>query len=102
MPKSQLSASLRRKLLLKVISQKELKPSDVDNVIAMTSAKIVELMDVQSMTFYLLQGNSITFKHVYYSPTLYGKDAEKEAQFDNKRDQLLALELPLGTGIVGR
>lgn len=102
MPKSQLSSSLRRKLLLKVISQKDLKPSDVDDVIEMTSAKIVELMDVQSMTFYLLQGNSITFKHVYYSPSLYDKDAEQKAQFDNRRDQLLALELPLGTGIVGK
>ena len=101
MPSSQLSSSLRRKLLLKVISQQELKPSDVDDIIAMTSAKIVELIEAQSMTFYLVQGNSITFKHVYYSPSLYADDPAAEAQFDDKRDQLLALELPLGTGIVG-
>lgn len=102
MADSNLSAQLRRTLLLKIISNKEPKPEDVDSVVELTSSKIVDLLHAQSMTFYLVQGDSIHFKHVYYSPSLYLNDAEKEKQFKEKRDKLLALQLPLGTGVVGR
>lgn len=101
MSTSSLSPALRRKLLVKVIGQTALDPKDIDSVIAMTSQKIVGLMEAQSMTFYLVVGNSISFKFVYYSPSLYKDDPEKEKELDAKRDKLLALELPLGTGVVG-
>ncbi|MFO8026961.1 MAG: ATPase, T2SS/T4P/T4SS family [Opitutales bacterium] len=102
MPQSQLTSSLRKNLLLKIISRRELKPSDVDSVIEMSSEKIVELVEAQSMTFYLVVGNGITFKHVYYSPSLYTGDEAKERELEKKRNQLLSIELPLGTGIVGK
>lgn len=102
MPKSQLSSALRKQLLVKIISQKELKPSDIDDVIQLSSEKIVELLHAQSMTFYLVLGNAISFKHVYFSPTLYHGSEEKESELKKKQQQLESLELPLGTGIVGQ
>ncbi|WOO42411.1 GspE/PulE family protein [Rubellicoccus peritrichatus] len=101
-PDSSLSAPLRRTLLLKIISNKEPKPEDVDTVVELTSSKIVDLLQAQSMTFYLVQGNNIVFKHIYYSPTLFGNNPEKEQEFMEKKEKLMQLQLPLGTGIVGR
>ncbi|MEO0794626.1 MAG: ATPase, T2SS/T4P/T4SS family [Verrucomicrobiota bacterium] len=102
MADSQLSAPLRRTLLLKIISNKEPKPEDVDSVINLTSTKIVEILQAQSMTFYLVQGSKIRFKHVYYSPSLWGDDRSREKEFTDKRGHLMELELPIGTGIVGK
>lgn len=102
MQQTKLSSDLRKKLLVKVISQNTLSAQDIDAVIALTSEKIVSLMDAQSMTFYLLMGNVITFKYVSYSPSLSHNDPEKENELAKKRAQLLALELPLGTGVVGQ
>jgi len=102
MQNTSLSPDLRKKLLVKVISQKSLTAKDIDAVIELTSEKIVTLMDAQSMTFYLLIGNNITFKYIYYSPSLSHNDPAKRNELAKKRDQLLAMELPLGTGIVGQ
>lgn len=102
MADTELSAPLRRTLLLKIISNKEPQPEDVDSVIELTSSKIVELLQAQSMTFYLVQGSKIRFKHVYYSPSLWGSDQAREQEFAEKQAKLLSLELPLGTGIVGK
>ncbi|MFP4156267.1 MAG: ATPase, T2SS/T4P/T4SS family [Opitutales bacterium] len=102
MSSSSLSPDLRRKLLVKVISQKTLTAEDIDSVIALTSEKIVSLMDAQSMTFYLAAGNTISFKFVYYSPSLSRNDPEQERKLEKQRDKLLALELPRGTGVVGQ
>ncbi len=99
---SNLSNQLRRTLLLKIISNKEPKPEDVDSVVELTSSRIVELLQAQSMTFYLVQGSNIIFKHVYYSPTLFGGSKDKEKEFEDKREKLLELQLPLSTGVVGR
>ena len=54
------------------------------------------------MTLYLVEGNDITFRHVYYSPTLWASTPEKEAQFKETEKKLLELKLPLGTGNVGK
>lgn len=102
MSESNLNKSLRRTLLLKVISHKESKPEDVNSVIELTSTEVVDLLSAQSMTFYLVEGNELVFKHVYYSPSLYQKDLEKKASFEAKKAKLLALRLPLNTGVVGR
>jgi len=102
MAETELSAPLRRTLLLKIISNKEPQPDDVDSVIELTSSKIVELLQAQSMTFYLVQGNKIKFKHVYYSPSLWGDNKAKREDFEAKREKLLDLELPVGSGIVGK
>lgn len=102
MPESTLSPVLRKKLLVKVISRKALGPDEIDSLIRLTSESIVSQMDAQSMTFYLSAGNTINFKYVYYSPSLSADDPEKQRTFAKQREQLLSLELPRGTGIVGQ
>ncbi len=97
-----LSAPLRRALLLKVISQKETRPEDIESLIELTSSRIVEMLQAQSITFYLVQGKEIRFKHIYYSPTLYRNNPTRQQEFIEKRQKLLELRLPLGTGIVGK
>ncbi len=102
MLESTLSPVLRKKLLVKVISRKALGPDEIDSLIRLTSESIVSQMDAKSMTFYLCAGNTIGFKYVYYSPSLFGDDPDKKRAFAKQREHLLSLELPRGTGIVGQ
>jgi len=97
-----LASALRRSLLIKVISKPAPSREDLTSVIELTASKVVEALQAQSMTFYLVEGNDIAFKHVFYSPSLWGKDKEKEKQFQETQTKLLALKLPLGTGNVGK
>ncbi|MDP1579163.1 MAG: ATPase, T2SS/T4P/T4SS family [Candidatus Didemnitutus sp.] len=99
---STLTGKLRRSLLIKVISKPAPSREDVSSVIELTASKVVESLQAQSMTFYLVEGGEITFKQVYYSPTLWGDDRDKEQQFANTAAKLLALRLPAGTGNVGK
>jgi type II secretory ATPase GspE/PulE/Tfp pilus assembly ATPase PilB-like protein len=94
--------ALRRALLIKVISKPAPSREDLDSVIELTASKVVEALQAQSMTFYLVEGNDITFKHIYYSPTLWGKDKPRETKFQETKEKLLTLKLPLGTGNVGK
>ena len=99
---SNLTGALRRSLLIKIISKPQPSREDVASVIELTASKVVEALQAQSMTIYLLEGGEIAFKHVYYSPTLWGQDKEKESQFKETTRQLLALKLAAGTGHVGK
>jgi len=94
--------ALRRSLLIKVISKPAPSREDLQSVVELSASKVVEALQAQSMTMYLVEGNDIIFRHVYYSPTLWGQDKAKEAQFKETAAKLLALKLPLGKGIVGR
>ena len=94
--------TLRRSLLIKVISKPQPSREDVAHVIELTASKVVEALQAQSMTLYLVEGNDIAFKHVYYSPTLWGSDAKAEANFKATGEKLLALKLPLNRGVVGK
>ena len=94
--------ALRRSLLIKVISKPQPSREDVASVIELTSSKVVEALQAQSMTFYLIEGNEIVFKHIYYSPTLWGSDKKAEATFKNTAEKLLQVRLPLGKGVVGK
>jgi type II secretory ATPase GspE/PulE/Tfp pilus assembly ATPase PilB-like protein len=94
--------TLRRSLLIKVISKPAPSREDVSSVVELTSTKVVEALQAQSMTLYLVEGNEISFKHIYYSPTLWSKEPAKEKQFKETAEKLLALKLPLGTGNVGK
>ena len=102
MAASNVSGALRRSLLIKVISKPTPSKEDVDSVVELTASKVVEALQAQSMTLYLVEGNEIAFKHVYYSPTLWESDPTKEQQFEQTKETLLALKLPLGTGNVGK
>lgn len=102
MAPSPFAGPLRRSLLIKVISKPAPSRSDVSSVIELTSSKIVEALQAQSMTFYLTEGNEITFRNVYYSPTLWAGDPSREKSYRETADKLLATRLPLGTGAVGQ
>jgi type IV pilus assembly protein PilB len=102
MASSNIAGTLRRSLLIKVISKPAPSREDVASVIELTASKVVEALQAQSMTFYLVEGNEIAFKQVYYSPTLWAGDAAKEKKFQETATKLLALRLPIGKGIVGK
>ncbi len=101
-PQSNLTGTLRRSLLIKIISKPAPSREDVNSVIELTASKVVEALQAQSMTLYLVEAGEIVFKHVYYSPTLWGQDKDKELQFKETTRKLLALKLPAGTGNVGK
>jgi hypothetical protein len=63
-------------------------------VIELTASKVVEALQAQSMTLYLVEGNDIAFKQVYYSPTLWAGDPKKEAKFKEMEQKLLQLKIP--------
>ena len=94
--------TLRRSLLIKIISKPAPSREDMASVIELTSSKVVEALQAQSMTLYLVEGNDITFRHIYYSPTLWGTDKAKEAKFKDTAAKLLQVKLPIGKGIVGK
>ena len=99
---SNLTGTLRRSLLIKVISKPAPSREDVNTVIELTASKVVESLQAQSMTLYLVESGEIAFKQVYYSPTLWGTDTGKEVQFRDTAKKLLTLKLPAGTGNVGK
>jgi type IV pilus assembly protein PilB len=99
---SNLTGTLRRSLLIKIISKPAPSREDVNSVIELTASKVVETLQAQSMTLYLVESGEIAFKQVYYSPTLWGQDKDKELQFRETTKKLLALRLPAGTGNVGK
>ncbi len=72
------------------------------SVIELTASKVVEALQAQSMTLYLVEGNDIAFKQIYYSPSLWGSDPSKEKTFKDMHDKLLQLKIPIGTGVVGK
>ncbi len=102
MASSTIAGTLRRSLLIKVISKPAPSREDVASVIELTASKVVEALQAQSMTFYLVEGNEIAFKQVYYSPTLWTGEPGKEKKFQDTAAKLLALKIPLGKGIVGK
>ena len=101
-PSSNLTGTLRRSLLIKVISKPAPSREDVSSVIELTASKVVETLQAQSMTLYLVEGNDIVFKNVYYSPTLWAKEPALEKKLQETQAKLLQLKLPLKTGVVGR
>src|SRR5881628_658804 len=102
MASTNIAGTLRRSLLIKVISKPAPSREDVASVIELTAAKVVEALQAQSMTFYMVEGNEIAFKQIYYSPSLWKKDPTKQKKFEETSAKLLALKLPLGTGNVGK
>jgi type IV pilus assembly protein PilB len=101
MATSSLANTLRRSLLIKIISKPAPSREDINSVVELTATKVVEALQAQSMTIYIVEGNDITFKHVYYSPTLSTKPEDGE-YFQELSEKLLATRLPLGTGNVGK
>jgi type IV pilus assembly protein PilB len=97
-----IASALRRSLLIKIISKPAPSKEDVASVIELTASKVVEALQAQSMTFYLVEGNDIAFKQIYYSPSLWSDDPSKETKFREMEAKLLQLKIPVGTGVVGK
>jgi type II secretory ATPase GspE/PulE/Tfp pilus assembly ATPase PilB-like protein len=97
-----IASALRRSLLIKIISKPAPSREDVASVIELTASKVVGALQAQSMTLYLVEGNDIVFRQIYYSPTLWADDAKKETKFKEMEAKLLQLKVPIGTGIVGK
>ena len=89
-------------LLLKILSKPAPSRADLDSVVELTATKVVEQLQCQSMTLYIVEGDFISFRHVYYSPSLWGRDKAKEKQFKESAEKLLQTRLPKGTGNVGK
>ena len=102
MPTSNILSRLRRALLIKVISRQAPSRADVTSVIELTASKLVEALQAQSITFYLLDGNQISVRQVYFSPTLWADDPSKEQRFIESAAELMTQKIPRGRGIVGR
>src|SRR4051812_35693952 len=102
MASTNIAGTLRRSLLIKVISKPAPSREDVASVIELTASKVVEALQAQSMTFYLVEGNDIAFKQIYYSPTLWAGEPAKEKKFQDTAAKLLSLKIPVGKGIVGK
>jgi type IV pilus assembly protein PilB len=97
-----IASALRRSLLIKIISKPAPSREDVASVIELTASKVVDTLQAQSMTLYLLEGNDIVFRQIYYSPSLWADDPKKETKFNEMEAKLLQLKVPAGTGIVGK
>jgi type II secretory ATPase GspE/PulE/Tfp pilus assembly ATPase PilB-like protein len=57
-----IASTLRLSLLIKVISKPAPSREDVNSVIELTASKVVEALQAQSMTFYLVEGNGTGYK----------------------------------------
>ena len=71
-------------------------------VIELTASKVVEALQAQSMTLYMVEGNDIAFKQIYYFPSLWATTRRRRTKFKEMEAKLLQLKIPIGTGIVGR
>ncbi len=100
-PHSSISTILRRTLLVKVIAKTSPSREDLSSIIELTSGRVVDALQAQSMTFFLVEGPNICFKHVHYSPSLWGADSVKEKEFAAKAEKLKSVRIPLGQGLVG-
>jgi hypothetical protein len=72
--KSNISGTLRRYLLLKIISKAAPSREDLSSVFELTSTKIVEALRAQTVSFFLIEEGQIAHKHVYFSPALWDSD----------------------------
>jgi type II secretory ATPase GspE/PulE/Tfp pilus assembly ATPase PilB-like protein len=99
---SNLLGALRRSLLSKVICRLPPTRADISAAIESMAAKLVETLQAQSISFYVVEGKNISFTQVCYSPSLWAGDASREKRFRETAAELLALKIPRGRGIVGR
>ncbi|MGD0093918.1 MAG: GspE/PulE family protein [Planctomycetota bacterium] len=91
-------------LLRSLTSKKTITAEDLETVLGITIRKIADTIFAQAITVYTVDKatNRIRFQNVYYSPSLYGSDDNKHKLYEKKADELEAMTLPLGQGIVGQ
>jgi type II secretory ATPase GspE/PulE/Tfp pilus assembly ATPase PilB-like protein len=97
-----LSNSLKKALLLKLLSQHQPESSELPQLLEMISQRVAEALSAEAVSIYLLEGPEIHFKHVYYNPTLWANNPDQKAVFDRRKAQLMEVKLAAGQGVVGR
>lgn len=100
--RNNISGTLRRYLLLKIISKAAPSRDDLSSVFELTSTKIVEALRAQSISFFLIEDGSIAHKHVYFSPNLWILEPTAENSYRVIQNKLLSTRIPLKSGIVGK
>ena len=90
-----LVGSLRRSLLIKVLSRSAPTRAEVASALEFAAAKLLQALDAQSMTCYAVNKSVLSFQQVYFSPKLWADDPAKEAYFKTKAANLLAKKIPL-------
>lgn len=89
--------------LLREFSRELTSTLEIHEVLQRTIESIVNTIFAEAITLYELDDDDrIIFSQVYYHESLYGNSEIKKEVFDRKRDHLLSMKLPAGTGIVGR
>ncbi|HTO03167.1 MAG TPA: GAF domain-containing protein [Opitutus sp.] len=90
-----LVGSLRRSLLIKVLSKTAPTRVEVASTLGLVASKLLKALDAQSMTCYVVNKNVLSFQQVYFSPSLWADDPAKEEHFKNKAANLLAMKIPM-------
>lgn len=93
---------LRRSLLIKVIARQCPSKADIASVIELTASKLVEVLQAQSIAFYLDEGSHFSIRQLYYSSSLWHGDVQRSQKFRDVAADLRAKKLPRGVGLVGR
>jgi type II secretory ATPase GspE/PulE/Tfp pilus assembly ATPase PilB-like protein len=91
-------------LLRNLTTKRAITAEDLETILGITIRKIADTLFAQAITVFTVDKSTsrIKFQNVYYSPSLYGIDAAKKKMFEKKADELEALSLPMGQGIVGQ
>lgn len=95
---SNLVGSLRRSFLIKVLSRSAPTRAEVSSALEFAAAKLMQALEAQSMTCYVVNENVLSFQQVYFSSKLWADDPAKETYFKNKAAALLAMKIPLQAG----
>ncbi len=96
------SGSPLNALLKRLVSKRALTQADFDTVIELTIQRIVDAIEAEAITVFLKEADGIHFANVYYSETLYDKDASLREKFSAKASALRKVVLKPGQGIVGK
>jgi type IV pilus assembly protein PilB len=89
-------------LLKRLISKRKLTDEDLTTVLDLTIGKVVEAVGGEAITVFLLEEKAIRFAHVYYSRHLYAGNKTSQEKFQKKAEELKAISLKPGQGIVGK
>jgi len=90
-------------LLKTLTSKRQLTEADQDTVMRLTMEKVLEAVQAQAITMYMIGDDDlIHFRYNYMSPSAWSHDPEKEPVFRKKQQELLTLKLKKGQGIVGK
>ncbi|MHC4598752.1 MAG: ATPase, T2SS/T4P/T4SS family [Planctomycetota bacterium] len=90
-------------LLKTLTSKRQLTPEDQDTVMRITMEKVLEAIQAQAITMYIIGDDDlIYFRYNYMSPSAWDNDPNLAPVFQKKQQELLGMTLKKGQGIVGK